>query len=162
MATETKIFPSLNLKHRTIIIGVMQSIGAFMFLVLSAAYAENPHELITMSDPSIVPDIKVLRIILITIATGSAFQCVFSILLIFAAETNRPVLVIPWLILNPAAVLVYVLGTLIAIIHYSGDNVVPFIIGHILFALIVTRSEIPRVRAEFETCGIQYITSITQ
>ncbi|CAH1963588.1 unnamed protein product [Acanthoscelides obtectus] len=138
MATETKIFPSLNLKHRTIIIGVMQSIGAFMFLVLSAAYAENPHELITMSDPSIVPDIKVLRIILITIATGSAFQCVFSILLIFAAETNRPVLVIPWLILNPAAVLVYVLGTLIAIIHYSGDNVVPFIIGHILFALIVT------------------------
>ncbi|CAH2004634.1 unnamed protein product [Acanthoscelides obtectus] len=138
MATETKIFPSLNLKHRTIIIGVMQSIGAFMFLVLSAAYAENPHELITMSDPSIVPDVKVLRIILITIATGSAFQCVFSILLIFAAETNRPVLVIPWLILNPAAVLLYVLGTLIAIIHYSGDNVVPFIIGHILFALIVT------------------------
>lgn len=45
-----------SLKHGTIIIGVVQSIVAFMFLVLSAAYAENPHELVDMSDPSIVPD----------------------------------------------------------------------------------------------------------
>nr|CAH7722193.1 unnamed protein product [Callosobruchus chinensis] len=138
MGTETNMCSSLSLKHRTIIIGVLQSIGAFMFLLLSAAYAENPHELIDMSDPSVVPDIKVLKTILIVIATGSALQCVFSILLIFAAETNRPTLIVPWLLLNPSIVLLYIIGTLIAIIHYSGNNVIPFIIGHLLFALIVT------------------------
>lgn len=46
-----------SLKHGTIIIGVVQSIVAFMFLVLAAAYADNPHELIDISDPSIVPDL---------------------------------------------------------------------------------------------------------
>lgn len=53
-----------SLKHGTIIIGVVQSIVAFMFLVLSAAYAENPHELIDMSDPSIVPNLNGKSIVL--------------------------------------------------------------------------------------------------
>lgn len=46
-----------NLKHGTVIIGVFQSILAFMCLVLSAAYADNPHEIIDMSDPSIIPNL---------------------------------------------------------------------------------------------------------
>lgn len=46
-----------NLKHGTIAIGVVQSVLAFTFMLLTAAYAEHPHELLDMSDPSIVPDI---------------------------------------------------------------------------------------------------------
>lgn len=56
--TELKTFIcGLSLKQGTVIIGVVQSIAAFMFLALSAAYAENPHELIDMSDPSLVPNL---------------------------------------------------------------------------------------------------------
>lgn len=44
-----------SLKHGTIIIGVVQSIFAFMCLILSAAYAQHPEELIEMNDPSVLP-----------------------------------------------------------------------------------------------------------
>ncbi|XP_023021760.2 uncharacterized protein [Leptinotarsa decemlineata] len=126
-----------SLKHGTIIIGVVQSIIAFMFLVLSAAYAENPHELVDMSDPSIVPDLTILKVILIIISVGSALQCLFSIFLIFGAETNRPGLLTPWLILNPIALGVYILATLTAIIHHTSLNMTPFIIGHMLLGIII-------------------------
>ncbi|CAH1103871.1 unnamed protein product [Psylliodes chrysocephalus] len=127
-----------SLKHGTIIIGVVQSIVAFMFLVLAAAYADNPHELIDISDPSIVPDLTVLKTVLIIIAVGSALQCLFSILLIFAAETNRPRLLMPWLLLNPAALFVYIVTTLIAIVYHTGTNNTIFIVGHLLFGFLVT------------------------
>lgn len=58
MAVEMKTFCcNLNLKYGTILIGIFQSICAFMFLILSAAYAENPHELVDMNDPSILPNL---------------------------------------------------------------------------------------------------------
>lgn len=46
---------NISLKNGTILIGILQSIFAFMFMILSGAYANNPHELVDMSDPSIVP-----------------------------------------------------------------------------------------------------------
>lgn len=58
MAPEISNCCGFSLKHGTIIIGVVQSILAFMFLILAAAYAEHPHELLDMSDPSIVPDVN--------------------------------------------------------------------------------------------------------
>lgn len=47
----------LSLKRGTVVIGVIQSILSFTFMILCAAYAENPHELVDMSDASIVPDL---------------------------------------------------------------------------------------------------------
>lgn len=58
MKTEVTTFCcGLSLKTGTIIIGTVQSIFAFIFLILSAAYAEHPHELIDMSDASVVPEV---------------------------------------------------------------------------------------------------------
>ncbi|EFA01686.1 uncharacterized protein LOC664274 [Tribolium castaneum] len=138
MAPEISNCCGFSLKHGTIIIGVVQSIISFMFLVLSAAYAEHPHELLEMSDPGIVPEISVLRCLLIIIAVASAVQCILSISIIFAAETNRPVLLVPWLIFNPVAVVVYIISILVAIIHHSGDNATFFIIGHLIIGAIVS------------------------
>lgn len=45
-----------NLKHGTVAIGVVQAVLAFTFMLLTAAYAEHPHELLDLSDPGIVPD----------------------------------------------------------------------------------------------------------
>lgn len=45
----------------------------------------------------------------------------------------------PWLILNPVAIVVYIIATLIAIIHHTGIDNTPFIVGHLLFALAITR-----------------------
>lgn len=56
MAPQLTNWCGLNLKHGTIVIGVIQSILAFMAMILAAAYAEHPHELISMADKSIVPD----------------------------------------------------------------------------------------------------------
>ncbi|CAH1159901.1 unnamed protein product [Phaedon cochleariae] len=127
-----------SLKHGTIIIGVVQSIIAFMFLVLAAAYAENPHELIDMSDPSIVPDLSVLRGILIGVAVLNGLLCVFSILLIIGAETNRPALLRPWLVLNPVALILYIICNVVAIIHHNNMNNTPFIVGHFLLTIMAT------------------------
>ncbi|XP_018561417.1 uncharacterized protein LOC108903656 [Anoplophora glabripennis] len=138
MTLEVSNCCGFSLKNGTIIIGVLQSVVAFMFLVLSSAYAENPHELLDMSDPSIVPDLTVLRSILIVIAIGSALQCLFSIMIIFGAVTNHPTLLLPWLILNPIALIVYLIGTFIAIIHHTGLNNTPFIVGHLVVGLAVT------------------------
>ncbi|KAJ8915901.1 hypothetical protein NQ315_015514, partial [Exocentrus adspersus] len=138
MGLEVSNCCGFSLKNGTIIIGVLQSVIAFMFLILSAAYAVNPHELLDMSDPSVIPDPTVLRCILIIIAVGSAVQCIFSIMLIFGAVTNNPVLLLPWLILNPIALIIYLVGTFIAIIHHTGINNTPFIVGHLLFGLAVT------------------------
>ncbi|KAG5888612.1 hypothetical protein JTB14_037824 [Gonioctena quinquepunctata] len=109
-----------------------------MFMVLAAAYADNPHELVDMSDPSIVPDLNLLRVILIIISVASALQCLFSILLIFGAETNRPALLKPWLVLNPIVLLTYIVSTLMAILHHTSENMMLFIVGHMLFGMIVT------------------------
>ncbi|XP_065158183.1 uncharacterized protein [Atheta coriaria] len=128
----------LSLRHGTIIIGVTSSVLSFIILILSAAYAEHPHELLDMSDPSIQPDTQVLKIILITIAVGSALQCIFSIFLIFAAETNRPILLLPWIGFGPVCLAFYVLGTLIAIIHHSSDNNAIFITAHLMVTTICT------------------------
>lgn len=58
MKTEVTTFCcGLSLKTGTIIIGTVQSIFAFIFLILSAAYAEHPHELIDMSDTAVVPEV---------------------------------------------------------------------------------------------------------
>jgi len=125
----------LSLKHGTIITGVVQSILSFVILILSAAYAENPHELLDLSDPSIVPDTTVLKTILVIIASAGAIHCTFSILLIFGAETNRPVLLLPWLTFGPMCFMAYLLGTLIAIAHHSTVNVAIFITAHIIVAI---------------------------
>lgn len=127
---------AISLKHGTIIIGVLQSIFAFMVLVLSSAYAENPSELVDMSDPSIVPDLQVLKTLLIIIAIGAAVHCFFSIFLIFGAETNRPVLLLPWLFYNPLVTAFYVITTLIAIIYHSEQNYTRFISAHIFLSVI--------------------------
>ncbi|XP_060530576.1 uncharacterized protein LOC132704544 isoform X2 [Cylas formicarius] len=127
-----------SLKHGTIIIGVVQSIFAFMCLILSSAYAHNSHELIELSDPSIIPRMEVLRVFLIIVGVASALQCVFSIFLIFGAETNRPVLLLPWLGLNPATLAVYIVATLIAIVHHTADDNTPFVVGHVLISTVVT------------------------
>lgn len=59
MKTEVTTFCcGLSLKTGTIVIGTVQSVFAFIFLILSAAYAEHPHELIDISDPSIVPEVQ--------------------------------------------------------------------------------------------------------
>ncbi|KAK4886689.1 hypothetical protein RN001_002960 [Aquatica leii] len=127
----------VTLKTGTIIIGVVQSIFSFMFMILCAAYAENPNELVDMSDKSIIPDIYTLRCLLILISTVSALQCIFSILLIFGAETNRPLLLLPWIILNPTAIVIYVITTIIGIIHHTGLNNRSFIVGHLIVGLAV-------------------------
>lgn len=57
VAEITSFCCGFSLKSGTIIIGVVQSILTFIMMVLSAAYADNPHELIAMSDPSIVPEV---------------------------------------------------------------------------------------------------------
>ncbi|XP_022906327.1 uncharacterized protein [Onthophagus taurus] len=133
-----KFICGLSLKHGTIIIGVVQSIASFMFLALSAAYAENPHELVDMSDPSLIPAQKVvLRAILICIATGSALHCAFSILLIFGAETNRPYLLLPWLIINPITVLAYVICAFVAVIYYTGPSQIIFFITQVVITLLL-------------------------
>ncbi|XP_056631233.1 uncharacterized protein LOC130441532 [Diorhabda sublineata] len=125
-----------SLKHGTIIIGVVQSIFSFMFLVLAAAYAEHPNELIDISDISVGPSLTALRIALSIIALVSALECVFSILLIFGAETNRPKLLLPWLISNPVVLLAYILLTLMAIIHHTRSAL--FIIGHLTLGFFAT------------------------
>ncbi|KAJ3659181.1 hypothetical protein Zmor_010884 [Zophobas morio] len=137
MAPEITNCCGFSLKHGTIIIGIVQSVLAFMCLILTAAYAEHPHELLDLSDSSIVPDLTVLRCLLIIISVASAVQCVLSILLIFGAETNRPVLLMPWLIFNPIAILVYIISILVAIIHHTGENSTYFIIGHLTVGTIV-------------------------
>ncbi|KRT80919.1 hypothetical protein AMK59_6153 [Oryctes borbonicus] len=131
--TELKTFIcGLSLKQGTVIIGVVQSIAAFMFLALSAAYAGNPHELIDMSDPSIVPSFTILKSVLIFMAVGSALQCIFSILLIFGAETNRPLLLVPWLLINPLTIATYVVCTILSVFHYAGGSYVTFVLGHVV------------------------------
>ncbi|CAG9762362.1 unnamed protein product [Ceutorhynchus assimilis] len=128
----------VSLKHGTIIIGVLNSIGAFTCMMMSAAYAVHPHELIEMNDDSVVPKLEILKGILITIAVASALQCIFSILLIFGAASNHPSLLTPWLVLNPVGLFVYVVGTLIAIIHHTGNNSTPYVVGHVFFSVWAT------------------------
>lgn len=55
MAFEMEGCCCCSLKAGTITIGIVESIISFMVLVLSAAYAENSHELVSMADPSVVP-----------------------------------------------------------------------------------------------------------
>ncbi|XP_030745621.1 uncharacterized protein LOC115874570 [Sitophilus oryzae] len=138
MGVEVTNCCGFSLKHGTIIIGVIQSIFAFMVMILCSAYAEHPHELVQMSDPSVIPELTTLRAILITCAVVSALQCVFSILLIFAAETNHPTLLMPWLILNPVALFVYIVGTLVTIIHHTGVNNASYIMAHIAFSTLIS------------------------
>lgn len=45
----------------------------------------------------------------------------------------------PWLLLNPAALFVYIVTTLIAIVYHTGTNNTIFIVGHLLFGFLVTR-----------------------
>ncbi|RZC37032.1 uncharacterized protein BDFB_011168, partial [Asbolus verrucosus] len=137
MAPEITNCCGFSLKHGTIIIGIIQSVIAFMFLILTAAYAEHPHELVNMSDPSVVPDLSILRWLLIVISVASAIHCVFSIFLIFGAETNRPLLLVPWLVFYPIAVIVYIILILIAIIHHVDSDRILFIIGHLIAGAIV-------------------------
>jgi cobalamin biosynthesis protein CobD/CbiB len=47
-------------------------------------------------------------------------------------------LLVPWLIFNPVAIIVYIISILIAIIHHSGDNSTFFIIGHLVMGTIVS------------------------
>lgn len=137
MLSVTKFCFGLSLKQGTIIIGVSQSILSFMLLILSAAYAENPHELVEMSDKSIIPDLTILRGILIGIAVASAVQCVFSIMLIFGAETNRPLLLLPWLVLNPILITAYVLLTSAAIFSHNTLNNIPFVLTNLFMSSIL-------------------------
>lgn len=125
----------ISLKTGTIIIGVIQSILSFMFMILCAAYAENPHELVDMTDKSLLPDTLTLRCLLVIIAVASALQCIFSIFLIFGAETNRPLLFLPWLIFNPISIAAYVITTIIGMIQHSAINNTYFIVGHLLVGL---------------------------
>lgn len=46
-----------SLKAGTITIGILESIISFMYLVLCAAYAESPQELVHMVDESVVPQL---------------------------------------------------------------------------------------------------------
>lgn len=48
----------VSLKSGTIIIGVVQSIFAFMCMVLSAAYVQHPHELVQLNDASVLPSLE--------------------------------------------------------------------------------------------------------
>ncbi|XP_066145761.1 uncharacterized protein [Euwallacea fornicatus] len=131
-----------TLKHGTIIIGALQSVFAFMCLILSAAYAVHPHELIEMSDPSVVPKLEILKAMLIMFSVASVLQCVFSVMIVFGAVGNRPALFMPWLIFNPICLFVYEVGTLVAVIHHTSENNAPFIVGHIvasiLFSMLVS------------------------
>lgn len=43
-------------KTNIIVIGVIQAMLSFTFMILTAAYADKPQELLDMSDPSIVPN----------------------------------------------------------------------------------------------------------
>ncbi|KAL1489741.1 hypothetical protein ABEB36_013676 [Hypothenemus hampei] len=128
----------LSLKYGTIIIGVVQSIFAFMCFILSAAYAAHPHELIEINDPSVIPEAETLKAMLIIISVSSGLQCIFSILLIFGAAANHPSLLSPWLILNPICLFVYIIGTLVAIIHHGTNNGTKFLIGHIMTSVLGT------------------------
>ena len=127
-----------SLKYGTIIIGVVQSIFAFMCMILSAAYVQHPQELVQLNDASVLPQLETLKTLLIITSVASAMQCLFSILLIFGAAANHPVLLTPYLILNPICLFVYIVGTLVAVIHHTGENHAPFIIGHLITSFLVT------------------------
>ncbi|GLV35298.1 hypothetical protein CBL_01552 [Carabus blaptoides fortunei] len=90
-----------------------------------------------MSDPSIVPDLHTLKALLIIISVASALQCIFSIFIIFGAETNRPILLLPWLIFNPIAITIYVIGTVVGLVHHSGISNTGFVIGHLLVGIAI-------------------------
>ncbi|ENN79081.1 hypothetical protein YQE_04463, partial [Dendroctonus ponderosae] len=78
----------VSLKYGTIIIGVVQSIFAFMCMILSAAYVKHPHELVQLNDASVLPQLEILRTMLIIISVASALQCIFSIMLVFGAAAR--------------------------------------------------------------------------
>lgn len=48
---------------------------------------------------------------------------------------NRPLLFLPWLIFNPLSIVVYVIGTLIAMAHHTSVQNTFFIIGHMILAI---------------------------
>ncbi|KAH1022248.1 uncharacterized protein LOC109535305 [Dendroctonus ponderosae] len=128
----------VSLKYGTIIIGVVQSIFAFMCMILSAAYVKHPHELVQLNDASVLPQLEILRTMLIIISVASALQCIFSIMLVFGAAASHPVLLTPYLILNPVCLFIYIVGTLVAVVHHTGENNTPYIIGHLFISFVVT------------------------
>ncbi|XP_018319929.1 uncharacterized protein LOC108733327 [Agrilus planipennis] len=139
MTTEmTEYFCGLGLKKATILIGIFQSILSFISFVLCAAYAEHPHELLELADTSVIPEMHVLKTVLVILSIANALQCVFSIMIIFGALTNRPLLLLPWLILNPISLAVYILGTIAALVRHSNASHVAFFTGHLLIASIVS------------------------
>lgn len=54
-----------SMKTGVIVIGAVQSVLAFAFMVLTAAYADHPQELLDMSDPSIIPSATSMSYILL-------------------------------------------------------------------------------------------------
>ncbi|CAH0560923.1 unnamed protein product [Brassicogethes aeneus] len=130
-------FSSLSLKHSTIIIGTFSSIISFIAMLLTATYSEHPHELIDMADPSLIPGHHALKVILIICASISGLQCLFSILIIFGAETNRPALLLPWLIYNPIFIAIYLIATIIGVVNHSDTDKAHFVFGHLVFSTII-------------------------
>lgn len=51
---------------------------------------------------------------------------------------NQPGLFTPWLIFNPICLFVYIVGSLVAVIHHSGQNNGAYIVGHIFSSILVT------------------------
>lgn len=126
-----------NLKHGTVAIGVVQALLAFTFMMLTAAYAEHPHELLDLSDPTIATSATTLKCLLIIISVASAVQCIFSIMLVFAAESNRPNLLVPWLVFNPIAIGIYVISTIVGLVHHNGISNTGYVISHLVVGLAI-------------------------
>lgn len=48
---------------------------------------------------------------------------------------NRPMFLMPWLVFNPLAIIIYIIGTLIALVHHGGLNNSAFVAGHLIIGV---------------------------
>lgn len=45
---------------------------------------------------------------------------------------NRPLLLVPWLFINPLTIATYVVCTILSVFHYTGTDYATFLLGHVV------------------------------
>ncbi|XP_044730544.1 uncharacterized protein LOC123293707 [Chrysoperla carnea] len=98
-------------RRGTCIVGALQSILSFTIMILSGVYSQNPHELVELSDGTVSEEtLQALSGVLIIVCLGSALMVVLSILIIFGAQTQQPILLLPWIYYYGIILTFYMLG----------------------------------------------------
>lgn len=50
---------------------------------------------------------------------------------------NRPGMLLPWLIFNPIAIAIYVIGTIVGLVHHNGISNTVFVVSHLTVGIAI-------------------------